>query len=128
VTDDESALRDIFWYQSAGTGTLARALVKMMARRCQRPNHLWQDLGFGSRRELSALIGRYFPRLAARNVQDMKWKKFLYRMICSSSGFSLCMAPVCSECDDFDDCFGPEDGESILARLRAAPQRQEIGA
>jgi nitrogen fixation protein NifQ len=117
VEKDESALRDILWYHSAGTGTLARAMVKMIARRCQRPNHLWQDLGLGSRRELAALMARHFPRLSERNSQDMKWKKFLYRMICSSTGFSLCVAPVCSECADFDDCFGTEDGESLLARI-----------
>jgi nitrogen fixation protein NifQ len=117
VSDDESALRDILWYNSAGTSTFARALVKMVARRCQRPNHLWQDLGLGSRRELSALMARHFPRLAQRNANDMKWKKFFYRMICSSTGFSLCVAPVCSECEDFDDCFGPEDGFSLLARV-----------
>jgi nitrogen fixation protein NifQ len=116
VENDESALRDILWFHSAGTGTLARAMVKIVARRCQRPNHLWQDLGLGSRRELSALMSRHFPRLSERNVHDMKWKKFLYRMICSSTGFSLCVAPVCSECDDFDECFGSEDGESLLAR------------
>jgi nitrogen fixation protein NifQ len=115
--EDESALRDILWYNSAGPSTFVRGLVKMVARRCQRPNHLWQDLGLGSRRELSALMTRHFPLLAQRNVNDMKWKKFFYRMICSSTGFSLCVAPVCSECEDFDDCFGPEDGFSLLARV-----------
>jgi nitrogen fixation protein NifQ len=118
VSDDESALRDVLWYNSVQGGTFSRLLVKMVARRCQRPNHLWQDLGFGSRRELTALMKRHFPGLAARNVHDMKWKKFFYRTMCSSTGFSLCVAPVCSECDDFDECFGSEDGESILAQIR----------
>ena len=117
VNNDESALRDILWYHSAGSDTLSRLLVRMIARRCQRPNHLWQDLGLGSRKELGRLMRLHFPHLAERNVHDMKWKKFFYRMICSSTGFSLCVAPVCSECDDFDDCFGPEDGEAMLARI-----------
>jgi nitrogen fixation protein NifQ len=133
VANDESALRDILWFHSAGTGTLSRALVKMVARRCQRPNHLWQDLGLGSRRELSALVNRHFPKLAERNSHDMKWKKYFYRMICSATGFSLCVAPVCSECDDFDDCFGAEDGESLLARVgngrgKAAPAQMSAPA
>lgn len=115
---DERALRDILWYNCAEGGTFGRLLVRMIARRCQRPNHLWQDLGLGSRRELSLLMQRHFPQLAARNIHDMKWKKFFYRMICSSTGFSLCVAPVCSECDDFEECFGSEDGESILAQIR----------
>jgi len=116
--DEEEALREILWYHSAQSGVFARLLVRMVARRCQRPNHLWQDLGLGSRRELSALMQRHFPTLAARNTQDMKWKKFFYRMICSTTGYTLCVAPVCSECDEFDDCFGAEDGESILAHIR----------
>jgi nitrogen fixation protein NifQ len=48
----------------------------------------------------------------------MKWKKFLYRMICRDEGFRLCSAPSCSECDDFAVCFGEESGESLLARTR----------
>ena len=48
----------------------------------------------------------------------MKWKKFLYRMICRDTGYSLCTAPSCSECDDFEICFGEESGESFLARAR----------
>jgi len=52
-----------------------------------------------------------------KNSADMKWKKFFYRMMCTSEGFRLCSAPVCSECDDFDACFGAEDGEALLARL-----------
>jgi nitrogen fixation protein NifQ len=115
---DEQALRDLLWYHAAGTGTFERALVKMIARRAQRPNHLWQDLGLSSRSQLGLLMQRWFPTLASRNVSDMKWKKFFYRTMCSSTGFSLCTAPVCSECDDFDDCFGPEDGERLLAAVR----------
>jgi nitrogen fixation protein NifQ len=115
---DEQALRDILWYHAAGTGTFDRMLAKIIARRCQRPNHLWQDLGLGNRSQLGVLMQRYFPALAARNVLDMKWKKFFYRTMCSSTGFALCTAPVCSECDDFDACFGPEDGESLLAAIR----------
>jgi nitrogen fixation protein NifQ len=61
---------------------------------------------------------RHFSTLARRNDQDMKWKKFFYRMICRDEGFSLCVAPSCSECSDFNHCFGEESGESLLARRR----------
>jgi nitrogen fixation protein NifQ len=90
----------------------------MIARRCKWPHHLWQDLGLRDRRELSALMRRHFSPMAARNHGDMKWKKFLYRMICGSEGFILCTSPVCSDCDDFENCFGAEDGEARLARVR----------
>ena len=117
VGEQEQALRDILWMNSARANVLERLLSRMIARRSLRPNHLWQDLGLGNRGELSLLMQRHFPNLARRNSGDMKWKKFFYRMMCSSAEFSLCAAPVCSECDDFDACFGSEDGEALLARI-----------
>jgi nitrogen fixation protein NifQ len=95
-------------------------LASMIARRAQRPNHLWQDLGLKDRGELSRLMSRHFKPLAMRNTADMKWKKFLYRLICADASFSLCTAPSCSECDDFEQCFGEETGEALLARIQRA--------
>ena len=117
VDEQEQALRDILWMNSARANSLERLLSRMIARRALRPNHLWQDLGLGNRGELSLLMQRHFPNLARRNSADMKWKKFFYRMMCSSEQFRLCAAPVCSECDDFEACFGSEDGEALLARV-----------
>ncbi len=97
-------------------------LAAMIARRAQRPNHLWQDLGLNNRGELSRLMTRHFKPLAARNTGDMKWKKFFYRVICADEGFSLCTAPSCAECADFENCFGEETGESLLARARRAAE------
>jgi nitrogen fixation protein NifQ len=93
-------------------------LAAMIARRAQASNHLWQDLGLNNRGELSDLMTRHFKPLAARNTGDMKWKKFFYRIICADEGFSLCTAPSCAECGDFENCFGEETGESLLARAR----------
>jgi nitrogen fixation protein NifQ len=118
VDDEEQSLRDILAMFATGAGPLEGYFVAMIARRCKWPHHLWQDLGLRDRRELSQLMRRHFSRLADKNRQDMKWKKFLYRMVCGSEGFTLCTAPVCSECDDFANCFGAEDGESRLARAR----------
>ncbi|MDR3516787.1 MAG: nitrogen fixation protein NifQ [Azospirillaceae bacterium] len=119
VSDEEQSLRDILWMYATPGSALARDLAAMVARRCACPHHLWQDLGLRDRTELSGLMRRHFAALAERNRGDMKWKKFLYRMICRAEGFSLCLAPVCSECNDFAACFGGEDGESLLARVRA---------
>jgi len=93
-------------------------LAAMMARRAQRPNHLWQDLGLRHRGELNELMARHFKPLALRNKADMKWKKFFYRLICADASFSLCSAPSCGECDDFAQCFGEETGMSLLASVR----------
>jgi nitrogen fixation protein NifQ len=120
IDTEEQSVRDILGMFSTRPGRLERYLAAVIARRCKSPHHLWQDLGLRNRDELSRLMKRYFARLAERNQQNMKWKKFLYRLVCRSEGFTLCTAPVCSECDDFDSCFGAEDGEARLARVRNA--------
>jgi nitrogen fixation protein NifQ len=72
-------------------------------------NHLWQDLHLPSRRELSALMSRWFPLLAERNDRDMKWKKFLYKQLCDKAELLICRAPSCGVCSDYANCYGPED-------------------
>ncbi|NMN60893.1 nitrogen fixation protein NifQ [Xanthobacter sp. SG618] len=116
VTPEERSVRDILGIYSSDAGRLQTHFIAMISRRCQSPHHLWQDLGLRSRAELRELMTRRFAPLARKNSQDMKWKKFLYRMVCGSEGFTLCAAPVCSDCDEFHICFGAEDGESRLAR------------
>ncbi len=91
-------------------------LAAIVARRCQAPNHLWQDLGLTGRADLGALMTRHFAPLAALNDRDMKWKKFFYRQLCGQEGVPICKSPVCDACDDFALCFGAEDGLSLLAR------------
>ncbi len=116
--DDEACLRELLFRHSSEGSAFEYQLAAMIARRAMRPNHLWQDLGLRNRRELSWLMERHFESLARKNARDMKWKKFLYRMICRDEGFRLCTAPSCSECDDFEHCFGAEDGESLMAQSR----------
>ncbi|MCC9624203.1 nitrogen fixation protein NifQ [Thalassospira sp. MA62] len=115
---EEQSVRDILLMYASTGSMLECCLAGLVARRCNAPHHLWQDLGLRDRTELSALMARYFTRLSNRNSGDMKWKKFLYRMVCGSEGFSLCTTPVCSDCDDFHVCFGQESGESRLAHIR----------
>lgn len=121
-TADEDCLLDLLNQCASDASPLQSRLAAMIARRSQSPNHLWQDLGLRNRGELSALMVRHFRPLSARNSGDMKWKKFLYRMICRDAGYSLCTAPSCSECTDFENCFGDESGESRLARVRRAEE------
>jgi nitrogen fixation protein NifQ len=118
VEDDEQALSMLLRRSRSTPGPFSSVVAAIVARRAMQPNHLWQDLGLTNRSELSALMQRHFAPLAARNNQDMKWKKFFYRMICRDDSYRLCAAPSCSECCDFDGCFGDESGESRLARVR----------
>jgi nitrogen fixation protein NifQ len=101
-------------------------LIAILTKRSMSPRHLWQDLGLIRRDELGRLMAQRFPKLAERNVNHMKWKKFLYRSLCELEGFVLCASPTCRECSDFHDCFGDESGESALARI-ANPNPSSAG-
>ncbi|MBP2294221.1 nitrogen fixation protein NifQ [Azospirillum rugosum] len=94
-------------------------LAAIVARRSLEPNHLWQDMGFASRRELNAMFRRHFPALVERNSADMKWKKFFYRSLCEREGLLLCKSPNCEVCEDFEACFGGEEGDPLSALARA---------
>jgi nitrogen fixation protein NifQ len=118
VNEDEKCLRELLWRFRTSSSPINSLLTVLVARRATRPNHLWQDLGLANRDELSKLMLRHFEALARRNDQDMKWKKFFYRMICRDEGFRMCVAPCCSECGDYDACFGSEAGESLLVRAQ----------
>jgi nitrogen fixation protein NifQ len=83
-------------------------LAHIVAYSCCGRNHLWQDLGLANRGELSTLMTVAFPTLAALNVGNMKWKKFIYRHYCSREGIYVCPAPSCGECADHAKCFSPE--------------------
>ncbi|HXX66206.1 MAG TPA: nitrogen fixation protein NifQ [Polyangiaceae bacterium] len=123
LAEDEVCLRDLLVRCATRGSTLEVRLASIVARRSQRPNHLWQDLGLRNRQELSWLMAQHFEWLASRNTRDMKWKKFLYRTICRDGSFPICTAPSCAECSDFDHCFGDESGESLLAIGRRKAER-----
>jgi nitrogen fixation protein NifQ len=103
----------------AGPALDARAVALALACASLGEQHLWQDLHLPSRRELSALIGRWFPALAARNTHDMKWKKFFYKQLCLREELFICKAPSCGECNDHAVCFGPEDA-AVTSSVAAA--------
>ncbi|MGX5844529.1 nitrogen fixation protein NifQ [Mesorhizobium sp. ArgA1] len=115
---EEQLLRDLLLAQSRPEDPASARFAKIIARRAMRDDHLWQDLGLFNRAELSRLLATQFPTLAAGNTKNMKWKKYLYRMLCEAEGFSICTAPSCRQCSDFESCFGSEEDESRLARIR----------
>lgn len=91
-----------------GPAGLRRAVAEVIALASLGDNHLWQDLQLESRAELSALFEQHFPRLAARNTQNMKWKKFLYKQLCEREEVFICKSPSCAVCTDHALCFGSE--------------------
>jgi nitrogen fixation protein NifQ len=117
--DDETAMvRDLLLMNRSSDSDTSRWLAAMIARRAMEPNHLWEDLGLRDRSELTRLLSRHFAPIASRNTQNMRWKRFFYRALCESDGFVMCTTPVCTECRDFDLCFGDESGESRMADRR----------
>jgi nitrogen fixation protein NifQ len=119
--DDEVAMvRDLLLAHRSTVGDTGRWLAAMVARRSMEPNHLWEDLGLRDRGELTRLLNRHFGPIAVRNTRSMRWKRFFYRTLCESDGFVMCSTPVCSNCGDFNLCFGEESGESRLAQRRRA--------
>jgi nitrogen fixation protein NifQ len=93
----------------AGRCESERWLAHIVAYSCCGRNHLWQDLGLANRAELSLLMNAAFPTLAALNVGDMKWKKFIYRHYCTREAIYVCPAPSCGECSDYSKCFAKEE-------------------
>ncbi|CAN5372934.1 nitrogen fixation protein NifQ [soil metagenome] len=117
--DDEVIMvRDLLLSQRSTEGEAGRWLAAMIARRAIEPNHLWEDLGLRDRSELTRLLARHFGPLAVRNTRNMRWKRFFYRMLCEDDGLVMCSTPVCTNCNDFDLCFGDESGESRMAERR----------
>ena len=86
----------------------ADCLASIIAHACLRPDHLWRDLGLSGRDEVTDMLSRYFPALVARNVDGMRWKKFLARELALSLGQPPKPAPGCPGCEDFGFCFGDQ--------------------
>ncbi|MGY3146664.1 nitrogen fixation protein NifQ [Bradyrhizobium sp. USDA 3397] len=123
--DEEVALiRDLLLAHRSTEGKIGGWLAAMVARRAIEANHLWEDLGLRDREELSRLLNRHFAALAARNINNMRWKRFFYRTLCENDGFVMCTTPVCTQCNEFNVCFGAEDGESRMAERRRDVLRQ----
>lgn len=84
-------------------------MTQIVVMGCMGGDHLWQDLGLWSRKDLSFLMQENFTLLAEKNDRDMKWKKFLYKQLCQAEGIYVCRSPSCEVCPDYAACFGPED-------------------
>lgn len=106
--DEFEELFELLLEHASPRDEMARWLAAAIATAAQREDHLWQDMGLPSRRELSAILTQRFASLAALNVHDMKWKKFFYRQLCQRAGVPICKSPNCLICVDRPLCFGPE--------------------
>lgn len=106
--DEHAELYTLFLSHTEGDRELATRLADILVAGCMGGDHLWQDMGLWSRKDLSALIATSFKPLAEKNIHDMKWKKFFYKQLCIQEGVYTCRAPSCQQCADYEACFGPE--------------------
>ena len=104
--DEIDELVRLMLIDKAGESPSEVWMAHVVAAGCMASDHLWEDLGLWSRADLTALMRRNFPALAARNVRDMKWKRFLYKQLCEAEGIYSCRAPSCDVCSDYPVCFG----------------------
>jgi nitrogen fixation protein NifQ len=116
--EEVTMVLDLLLANRSSEGDIGRWLAAMIARRSMEPNHLWEDLGLRERSELTRILVRHFAPLAKRNIRNMRWKRFFYRMLCEDDGLVMCTTPVCTQCRDFNLCFGDESGESRMAERR----------
>lgn len=107
-SDEHSELRQLFISHGEAEPQIKEWLADILIAGCMGGDHLWQDLGLWSRKDLTALIRSAFAPLADKNVHDMKWKKFFYKQLCIQEGVYTCRAPSCQVCADYAECFGPE--------------------
>lgn len=106
--DEHEDLRALFNSHQTEGNDDAVVMADILTAGCMGGDHLWQDMGFWSRKDLSAFIYHAFTPLAEKNVYDMKWKKFFYKQLCNQEGVYTCRAPSCQVCNDYQECFGPE--------------------
>ncbi|SAL70591.1 hydrogenase [Caballeronia choica] len=83
----------------------AHCLATIIATACLRPDHLWRDLGLSGRDDVTSILHRHYPRFIARNVKNLRWKKFLAQEVALANGRAVTFAPGCPGCEDFAFCY-----------------------
>lgn len=106
--DEIKELAQLMLSNRAGKSPSEVWMASIVAAGCMASDHLWHDLGLWSRDDLTTLMRRNFPTLAARNLRDMKWKRFLYKQLCEAEDIYSCRAPSCETCTDYHVCFGTD--------------------
>jgi nitrogen fixation protein NifQ len=106
--------------QTAATNPAdARCLATIIATACLRPDHLWRDLRLSGRDDVTSILERHYPELIGRNVNEMRWKKFLAQEVALANGRAITFAPGCPGCEDFQHCYPQEAiGPSADAKFR----------
>lgn len=102
-----------------------RWLAHALAAACHGERHLWQDLGLAGREEVSCLLETHFGPLAARNTENLKWKRFLFAELGATQDIADLRPPGCSRCDHLPICF-PSEPTKESATMAQKPKPIEL--
>lgn len=108
----------LLWQHRAHDDAWTRLTAGAIGSACFGEHHLWQDLDLSGRSEVSALLKRHFPALAAGNTRGLRWKRYLFLRLGDTLGIEDLKPPRCDGCDDFQVCFPPagEPASSIAIK------------
>ncbi len=108
MEQEEADLCQLFMDHRRDGGVWPTLFARLVSRACMEPEHLWVSLGLGGRQQLTGILTRHFPSLAARNTQDMRWKKFFYKVMCDDAQVWTCTSSSCEICAHHEECYAPE--------------------
>lgn len=94
-TEEYDQLRQLLSQNLDNSHPFAEEMAIVISSGCTGSQHLWHDLGLPERALLTQLFSDYFPNLSAKNVNNMRWKRFLYRQLCENGGDYVCRSPSC---------------------------------
>ena len=117
----------LLWAERASDQPWTRLAAGTVASACFGARHLWQDIGLSGRDEVSALLQRHFPRLAAGNTRDLKWKRYLFIRLGEQLGSPELRPPRCDGCDDYAVCFAPAPEGVAMRRFDGQQAQKERG-
>ena len=104
-------LTDLLQKHRSGSSCSELRIACIVAVACLGRDHLWEDLGLWCRADLSALLYRNFRALAEKNVDNMRWKRFLYKQLCETDSVYACRVPSCEYCADYLRCFCTDEDD-----------------
>lgn len=104
-TEEYDQLRQLLSHNLDNSRPFAEEMAIVISSGCMGSQHLWHDLGLPERALLTQLFSDYFPTVCAANVNNMRWKRFLYRQLCENGGDYVCRSPSCETCSSYSECF-----------------------